>query len=44
VLTKQKTPKVDLIDKLTEIQHQRELEISRQQQTASRVGETDGPR
>jgi transglycosylase-like protein with SLT domain len=44
VLAQQKTPKVDAIDKLTEIQHQRELEISRQQQTASRIGETDGPR
>jgi Transglycosylase SLT domain len=42
--TKQKTPKVDVIDKLTEIQHQRELEISRQQQTASRIGESDGSR
>ena len=44
VLTQQKTPKVDLIDKLTDIQHQRELAISRQQQTASRIGESDGPR
>ncbi len=44
VLAQQKAPKVDLIDKLTEIQRQRELEISRQQQTASRAGEPDGLR
>src|SRR5260370_6063366 len=44
VLTRQKDPKIDLIDKLTEIQRLRQLELSRQQQTASRNGEPDGPR
>jgi hypothetical protein len=34
--------KVDLLDKLTAIQQQRQVELSRQQQTASRVGEPDG--
>jgi len=44
VLAHEKTPKVDLIDKLTEIQRLRQVELSRQQQqTASRVGEPDGP-
>jgi hypothetical protein len=38
----EKTPNVDLLDKLTEIQQQRQIELSRQQQTASRVGEPDG--
>jgi len=32
-----------LIDKLTEIQRLRQVELSRQQQTASRIGEPDGP-
>jgi hypothetical protein len=36
--------KVDLLDKLTDIQRNRQVELSRQQQTASRVGEPDGPR
>jgi hypothetical protein len=40
----QKNPSVDMIDKLTEIQRLRQVELSRQQQTASRVGEPDGPR
>jgi hypothetical protein len=44
MLAHQKNPKVDLLDKLTEIQRLRQLELSRQQQTASRVGEPDGPR
>lgn len=44
VLAHQRNPKVDLIDELTEIQRLRQLELSRQQQqTASRVGEPDGP-
>ena len=43
VAAHQKNPKVDPIDKLTEIQQLRQLELSRQQQTASRVGEPDGP-
>ena len=34
--------KVDALDKLSEIQQQRQVELSRQQQTASRVGEPDG--
>ena len=34
--------KIDVLDKLTAIQQQREVELSRQQQTASRVGEPDG--
>ena len=42
--THEKTPNVDLLDKLTEIQRNRQVELSRQQQTASRVGEPDGPR
>jgi hypothetical protein len=37
-------PSLDSLDKLTEIQHLRQLEINRQQQTASRIGEPDGPR
>jgi hypothetical protein len=36
--------KVDELDKLTEIQRNRQVELSRQQQTASRVGEPDAPR
>jgi hypothetical protein len=40
----EKTPKVDELDKLTEILRNRQVELSRQQQTASRVGEPDGPR
>ncbi len=43
VLTQKKNPPVDSIDKLTEIQRLREVALSKQQ-TASRVGETDGPR
>ena len=34
--------KVDALDKLTAIQQQRQVELSRQQQTVSRVGEPDG--
>ena len=44
VVARQKSPSADSMDKLTEIQHLRELEINRQQQTASRIGELDGPR
>jgi hypothetical protein len=44
VLTTEKTPKVDVLDKLTEIQRNRQVELSRQQQTASRVGGPDAPR
>jgi hypothetical protein len=44
VLMHQKNPSADLLDKLTEIQRLRQLELDRQQQTASRVGEPDGPR
>ncbi len=44
VIAHQKNPSVDSMDKLTEIQHLRQLEISRQQQTASRLGEPDAPR
>ncbi|MGD0119657.1 MAG: lytic transglycosylase domain-containing protein [Candidatus Binatus sp.] len=40
----QKNPPIDLLDKLTDIQRARQVELSRQQQTASRVGEPDGPR
>lgn len=43
VLIHQKNPPVDLIDRLTEIQRLRQLELDRQQ-TASRIGEPDGPR
>jgi hypothetical protein len=43
VVAQQKSPPVDSIDKLTEIQRLRQIEISKQQ-TASRFGETDGPR
>jgi hypothetical protein len=42
VVTHEKVQKVDLLDKLTAIQQQRQVELSRQQQTASRVGEPDG--
>lgn len=42
VVTHEKVQKVDLLDKLTQIQQQRQIELSRQQQTASRVGEPDG--
>ena len=42
VSTQQKSPPVDSIDKLTEIQRLRQIEISKQQ-TASRFGESDGP-
>jgi Transglycosylase SLT domain len=41
VVTRQKSPPVDSIDKLTEIQRLRQIEISKQQ-TASRFGESDG--
>ncbi|MGH7924746.1 MAG: lytic transglycosylase domain-containing protein [Candidatus Binatus sp.] len=40
----QKDPSVDSLDKLAEIQRLRRLALSRQQQTASRIGEADGPR
>jgi hypothetical protein len=43
VLMHQKDSQRDLIDRLTEIQRLRQLELSRQQ-TASRAGEPDGPR
>ncbi|MGC2302744.1 lytic transglycosylase domain-containing protein [Candidatus Binatus sp.] len=43
VVTQPKNPPVDSIDKLTEIQRLRQIELSKQQ-TASRFGETDGPR
>ena len=43
VATQQKIPTADSIDKLTEIQRLRQIEIDKQQ-TASRFGETDGPR
>jgi hypothetical protein len=43
VLTQQKNPPADSIDKLTEIQRLRQVALSKQQ-TASRVGETDGSR
>ena len=43
VLTHQKNPSVDSLDKLTEIQHLRQVELSRQQ-TASRAGEPDASR
>jgi Transglycosylase SLT domain len=43
VLTHQKNLPVDSIDKLTEIQRLRQIELSKQQ-TASRFGESDGPR
>jgi len=39
----QKNPSADSLDKLVEIQRLRQLELNRQQ-TASRIGETDGPR
>jgi len=41
VLTQQKNPPVDSLDKLTEIQRLRQVELGKQQ-TASRFGETDG--
>jgi hypothetical protein len=44
VVARQKSPSTDSMDKLTEIQHLRELEINRQQQTASSMGEPDGAR
>lgn len=44
VVSHQRNPRVDQIDKLTEIQRLRQIELSRQQQTASRVGAGDGPR
>jgi Transglycosylase SLT domain len=44
VLMHQKNPQTDLIDKLTEIQHLRQLALDREQQTAGPVGDTDGPR
>lgn len=44
VLAQQTNPPVDSIDKLTEIQRLRQAELSKQQQTASRIGETDGSR
>jgi hypothetical protein len=43
VLMRQKNPPADLIDRLTEIQRLRQLELDRQQ-TASRIGEPNGPR
>jgi hypothetical protein len=43
VLTQQKNPPADSIDQLTEIQRLRQIELSKQQ-TASRSGESDGPR
>ena len=39
----QKKPSTDSLDKLTEIQRLRQIELNRQQ-TASRIGEPDGPR
>jgi Transglycosylase SLT domain len=44
VLAHQKNPPLDSLDKLSEIQRLRQIELSRQQQTASRMGEPDGPR
>jgi hypothetical protein len=41
VVSHQKNPRVDQIDKLTEIQRLRQIELSRQQQSASRVGGSD---
>ncbi len=43
VLMHQKNPPADLIDRLTAIQRLRQLELDRQQ-TASRIGESNGPR
>ena len=43
-LTRQKDHRVDQIDKLTEIQRLRQIELSRQRQTASRLGAPDEPR
>ena len=43
VLTQQKNPPPDSIDKLTEIQRLRQVALSKQQ-TVSRLGESDGPR
>ena len=43
VSAQQKNPPTDSIDKLTEIQRLRQIEMKKQQ-TASRFGETDGPR
>jgi hypothetical protein len=42
-LTQHKNQPVDSIDKLTEIQRLRQIELSKQQ-TATRFGESDGPR
>jgi hypothetical protein len=44
VVAHEKTPRVDQIDKLTEIQRLRQIELSKQQQTASSIGEADGSR
>jgi hypothetical protein len=45
VLTQQKNPTLDSLDQLSEIQRLRQIELSRQQQqTASRSGDSDGPR
>ncbi|MGB9383078.1 lytic transglycosylase domain-containing protein [Candidatus Binatus sp.] len=43
-MTQQKSPAADSIDKLTEIQRLRQVELSKHQQTASRAGEPDGQR
>jgi hypothetical protein len=43
VLAQQKAPPVDSLDKLTEIQRLRQIELGKQQ-TASRFGDSDGPR
>lgn len=43
VLIHQKIPPLDLIDRLTEIQRLRQLELARQQ-ALGRIGEPDGPR
>ena len=42
VVSHPRTPRVDQIDKLTEIQRLRQIELSRHQQTANRVGAGDG--
>ncbi|HEV2171275.1 MAG TPA: lytic transglycosylase domain-containing protein [Candidatus Binatus sp.] len=44
VVAREKTPRVDQIDKLTEIQRLRQIELGKQQQTASSMGEADGSR
>ena len=44
VVSHQKSPRVDQIDKLTEIQRLRQIELSRQQQTVSRIGAADEAR